>query len=199
MSVSAALRASIAAFVLTVVAVFAVPTAASAHDAPLTFTPVPGSTVTTSPTEVAVDFSAEVSTMGAEVSVVDANQVEWTSGAAIVDGARLSAALQPDMPAGEYRVTWRVAYADSHPGGGSFVFSVDVPAAAEPAPTEIASPVPTSNPAASAEAPQATAPAVAATPTTAEPTAPLPWLVGGVIVAAFIAVMAVVIARNRRS
>ncbi|WP_113839707.1 copper resistance CopC family protein [Blastococcus sp. TF02A-26] len=113
--------------------------AASAHDALTGATPADGSSVTTAPAEVALEFSGVVQELGAEVAVTGPDGTDATRGAAEVVGTTLTQPLTADLPAGAYSVAWRVTSADGHPVSGTLSFTVAGDPTGTPAPVSEAS------------------------------------------------------------
>lgn len=199
---------------------------AAAHDELVETAPAAGRTLTASPDEVALTFSAEpISGQGIQnlIEVTDEDGTAWQDGTAAVEGDTLSVPLRAALPDGEYRVDYRVVYSDGHTAEDSYTFTVDAPGAgaasssesAASSSTESAAPASasageaTTSPAASASAsaaPDASPSAVAASPTDAARTAEqdeagVPgwvWAAGAVGIVVIAAGLAV-LARRARS
>lgn len=131
----------LAAALAIVVAVLGLSTGiASAHASVITSTPVDGQSVPTSPSEISVTFSENVSTLSGGLSVLNADgksvALEPTQ---IVNGRTLTAAPSTTLTDGTYVVTYRVLSADGHPVNGSLLFGVGAGAldrSAKPAATD---------------------------------------------------------------
>ncbi len=126
------------------VAVFAVLTAAapaSAHDELVASSPAVDDVLSTAPTEVSLQFSADVLTMGTVVVIADADGVDWAASAPVIDGNSVTVPVLPDMPAAGYELRWRVVSSDGHPISGIIPFTVGdgEPLVRDPAPDATAS------------------------------------------------------------
>ncbi|MGO0577676.1 copper resistance protein CopC [Ornithinimicrobium panacihumi] len=115
---------------LTVTVVLA--PAAMAHDQLVGNSPTDGERVSTPPTEVVLDFSGQLSELGAQVQVTGPDG-DATDGTPVVSGERLSQPLDEALPAGDYTVVWRVTSSDGHPISGGFNFTLTSAASTTPA------------------------------------------------------------------
>lgn len=97
---------------------------ASAHDQLTGSEPADGETVDEAPDEVVLTFSGEIAELGAQVVVADPDGATVSEGDPEVVGTEVTQALVPDLPAGDYEVTWRVTSEDGHPISGTFGFTV---------------------------------------------------------------------------
>ena len=105
-------------------AMLALSSAASAHAFLKSATPAVGSTVTTAPTEVAIDFTEGVEPHFSRIEVQDAAGKQVDTGKLQADGpARLSVGLRKLAP-GTYTVTWHAVAVDTHHTEGKFSFTV---------------------------------------------------------------------------
>jgi methionine-rich copper-binding protein CopC len=89
-------------------------------------TPAADATVTTSPAEVAIDFSEEIEPKFSSIAVDDAKGARVDNGdvhSAADNAKRLVVSLKPLKP-GTYKVMWRVTSTDTHKTNGSFNFRV---------------------------------------------------------------------------
>jgi len=88
--------------------------------------PAVGSTVHGSPAEVRLWFTQEFEPAFSTVRVIDQNGRQVDTGNKQVDrGDRTLLRLSlPPLPAGAYRVVWRVLSADAHVTEGDFTFDV---------------------------------------------------------------------------
>lgn len=142
----------LAACLLAAASVLAVGAApASAHDQLLASTPTDGAALDVSPTEVTLQYSDSVLTIGAIVLLVDQDEQNWITGEPSLNGSDVTARIDGTLPAGAYEVRWRVVSADGHPISGLIPFTVGDATPADRAPA-------TSTPAPSAAAPVAAAP-----------------------------------------
>ncbi len=143
---------------------------AEAHDSLLGSEPPDGAVLPTPPTQVVLTFSEPPSAVGAEVLVQGPGGALPAQGAATVDGVTVTQALAPDLPAGDYAVTWRAVSGDGHPVTGTFAFSVTAtsptatPTPATPTPATVASPTPSASPSASPSADPRPVPSESASP-----------------------------------
>ena len=101
---------------------------ASAHDELVSTSPQDGSSLA-APGQVVLRFTNDLLAIGNRV------RVEGPSGpasnpSAKASGPTLTASLDPDLPAGAYRVTWRAVSADGHPLSGTFGFTLTQPTTA---------------------------------------------------------------------
>lgn len=171
---------------------------AAAHDELVSTDPVADSQLTELPAALTLAFSAEL--LGGDdanqVQVTDAAGTPLTDGPAVVDGTTLTQPLAGEA-SGSIRVLWRVVSSDGHPISGEFAFTVTGAESPTPTPTAStpASPTDTVTPSASAE------PAPSPTAATGEDSAsPLPWIIGGVVLAVVIAlVLYLLVVRPRRA
>jgi methionine-rich copper-binding protein CopC len=112
--------------VLAVLALLAAPRYAAAHAFLRSSEPEVGGTVTTTPTEVVIDFTEDVEPAFSHIVVKAADGAEVENGKAhAVPGhpARLAVALKP-LPPGTYKVIWHATATDTHKTQGSFAFTV---------------------------------------------------------------------------
>ena len=106
--------------------------AASAHDELMSTSPQDGSSVT-APVQVALRFTQDLLAIGNRLRIEGPGPA--TNLSARATGPTLTASLDPDLPAGAYRVTWRAVSADGHPLSGAFGFTLTQPTTARPEPT----------------------------------------------------------------
>jgi copper transport protein len=87
--------------------------------------PAAGDTVDAAPTQLSLSFSGTVETAGAHVHLLGPQGRSWPLEVRRhTADARSLVADMPELPAGGYRVSWRVISADGHPVGGELVFYV---------------------------------------------------------------------------
>ncbi|XNS28171.1 copper resistance protein CopC [Citricoccus nitrophenolicus] len=96
--------------------------------------PEDGQNLETAPEAIDIVFTDTPLSLGSQIRVEDDQGENWAAGEVEIAGNTASQALQPDTPAGEYTVTWRVVSSDSHPIEGTFSFTA-AEAAAEPSST----------------------------------------------------------------
>jgi MYXO-CTERM domain-containing protein len=98
--------------------------AASAHDELVATTPVEDATVPAPPTTVTLQFGQAVQALGAQVLVEGPDGGAASRGDAEVRDATVVQPVADVVPAGVYRVAWRVIASDGHPLTGEFTFTV---------------------------------------------------------------------------
>jgi methionine-rich copper-binding protein CopC len=105
---------------------FALPAPAAAHASLVRTIPAGGSAVHKSPVTVKLWFSERLEPAYSTVEVVDRDRKRVDSGDASVDraDARLLQVSLPQLPAGMYRVMWRVLSVDTHVSEGQFSFEI---------------------------------------------------------------------------
>jgi methionine-rich copper-binding protein CopC len=175
---------------------------ASAHDQLVGTDPADGSTVGAAPAQVTLTFGEPPLAIGTELQVTGPDGAKVQAGAPQITGSQVVQPLADGLPAGAYRVDWRVTAQDGHVSTGAFSFTAAAAAAATttgPVPT-----TPTATPTATPTGPASTAePTGTAVPLTSPATAPstpgpsrtLVWLV---VVAALLAVAAAGLVALRR-
>jgi methionine-rich copper-binding protein CopC len=125
---------------LLAVALFTVigtPQAAWAHNALVSTSPGDGKTVVKPPSSIVLTFNEPAIASGTRVLVSGPNGSVTAGDPKLVD-TTVRQALVPEMPAGAYRVEWRVTSADGHPINGAFSFEVrtgSAPSTPTPVPT----------------------------------------------------------------
>ncbi|MFI8524797.1 copper resistance protein CopC [Promicromonospora sukumoe] len=117
-------RPLVAGLAVAVVALFATAAPASAHDKLVSSDPASDETLQEAPETVSLTYSADVLDMGAAVVVTDGDGTDWVSDAPLIDGAVVTAALDPGLPDGGYEIRWRVVSSDGHPITGIVPFAV---------------------------------------------------------------------------
>lgn len=132
----------VASLAVTALALVALATPASAHNAPRTTDPADGATVATVPESVTLTFDGEVLALGSVVEVANPAGDVVSAGEPAVDDNTVTQALAGDLVAGDYTVTWRVTSGDGHPIDGTFAFTAEEGTAA-PSPTAEETPTPT--------------------------------------------------------
>lgn len=111
-------------------------TQAAAHTTLIGSTPEDGATLTGPPAEVTLEFNEPVQQDFTQVAVLDADDNHYEDGAPQVVGAIVTQAVH-DLPAGDYRISYRVGSSDGHPVTGVLTFTVAAQAeeSAEPSQT----------------------------------------------------------------
>lgn len=127
------LRLLAAAFVVTALAVLAMPSAA-AHTALIASDPVSDATLTAGPSRVSATFNEDLQPTFAAMTVVGPDGTLWSSGDPEVRGAVASVAVRPLGPSGQYTVNYRVTSADGHVVSGSWSFTVTLAGTGTPGP-----------------------------------------------------------------
>ncbi|MET0629189.1 MAG: copper resistance protein CopC, partial [Acidimicrobiia bacterium] len=115
---------AVAAFVVVVLGVTAVP--ASAHASLVSVDPQPGGVYDESPSAINLRFNEPVEIALGGVRVFDGDGARVDAGAPTHPGGRGAEVRTslPDLDDGTYAVTWRVTSADAHPIEGAFTFQV---------------------------------------------------------------------------
>ncbi|MDP2288167.1 MAG: copper resistance protein CopC [Actinomycetota bacterium] len=101
--------------------------AASAHTLLLSTSPKVGQHLISSPTRVSATFDEILLPTGGAMVVTDAEHHFVHVGAAKLDGATISVAVQPKLPDGTYQAAYRVISVDGHPIESAFTFTVGAP------------------------------------------------------------------------
>lgn len=160
---------------------------ANAHDQLVSTDPKAGSTQTTAPHKLKLEFNEAVLKIGAKVRVTSGGKHFETGSPKISDGT-VTQKLKA-LPNGKYKVSWRVVSSDGHPVGNTFSFRVKhktQDASAKPSATAKEAVV---------AAPSASAAAQKASQESSSP-AWMPWVtIGAVIVGA--GLMAYMYARSK--
>ena len=171
---------------------------ASAHDGLDGTQPADGAVLDAAPDQVVLTFTADQLAVGAAVAVTGPDGVERADGAPVVAGPTVTQALARDMPGGAYTVEWRSVSGDGHPTGGTFTFTLALPAVVTPTPpaSSPASALTASPSPAAVPAPRATIDAVVEAD--APPGGPgAPLVVAGVVVLLLVAAGIAVAVRRR--
>ncbi|MGJ0118540.1 copper resistance CopC family protein [Williamsia sp. MIQD14] len=125
---------ALAAF-LTVLASIAFAGPASAHSSLVLSDPARGASVSAGPQRVTLTFNEALQDSYDTLTVVGPDQNFWQQGDAQVVGQRISIALRPLGPAGEYRINYRVTSADGHPVSGQVPFTLTTAGTGTPGPS----------------------------------------------------------------
>jgi methionine-rich copper-binding protein CopC len=139
------LRAALAT--LAVAVLLALPLAASAHSEFVSASPADGSTVTGTPTEIVLTFSAKLDAKKSSIILRDASGAQIATGG--VDPAKTTTMQMtpPALEAGAYEIDWTSVATDGDLLRGKTSFTVEAPAPT-PSPTPAATAVPSVAPSA---------------------------------------------------
>jgi methionine-rich copper-binding protein CopC len=107
---------------------------AAAHATLTGSNPPDGTTVPEPPAEITLEFSEPVQREFVQVAVLDADDGHHETGEPDVVGGTVTQAVAT-LPAGEYRISYRVGSSDGHPVSGTVTFTVAGQDDAEPSPT----------------------------------------------------------------
>lgn len=134
--------AALAAITLSAaVALLGVVPAASAHEQVVSSSPAAGEQLTAAPSEVAVNFTADIMNIGAVMLLSDESGTEWELGEVVPEGITARTAVASELPDGRYTLAWRVVSGDGHPISGTVPFTIgEVAVASAPAPSATGSP-----------------------------------------------------------
>ncbi|AUS78904.1 copper resistance protein CopC [Actinoalloteichus sp. AHMU CJ021] len=117
-------RALLLGAFLTLCALLLPVTPAFAHDQLLSSTPEAGERLESPPSEVVMEFSGNVLTIGAAVIVVDEEGRDWAAGEPELDGTRVTVPLEEGMTDAGFEIRWRVVSSDGHPVSGIIPFTL---------------------------------------------------------------------------
>ncbi|PWJ53131.1 hypothetical protein SAMN06264364_11426 [Quadrisphaera granulorum] len=101
---------------------------AQAHDRLESSAPADGAVLDIAPTSVVLTFSAPPIGLGAKVVVTGPDGAVVSSGDPRVVDRTVTEDLAGDLPAGQYRVEWRVTSSDGHPVSGELTYTASAPA-----------------------------------------------------------------------
>lgn len=110
---------------------------ASAHDALVSADPADGAAVAAAPDAVTLTFDAPALGIGTTLRVIGPGGDVQSGPPRLVDDT-VTQDLAPGIPAGRYRIAWRVSSADGHPVSGELSFTASAPnprAPSTPSPT----------------------------------------------------------------
>jgi hypothetical protein len=97
---------------------------AFAHDVLTASDPANGSSLATGPTKVTLTFDLPVKEYFSTITVLGPDGNHYEGGASTVDGSTASAPVQPLGPAGAYTIGYRIVSDDGHPVSGSVRFTL---------------------------------------------------------------------------
>lgn len=193
------LRLSVLISLLCLLLWVATAPAANAHSELVSSTPENNTELTEPPSEVVLEFNEEMEPIGTKIAVADPNGDPVSVGEPVLEGTVITQAISAEV-AGDYTVVWRTVSADGHPISGEFTFTLtgapaestssEAPASEAPASEAPASEAPAST-SPDSSTPQSTDDSPAATGTS------IGWILGGAGVAILLAVIIVMVRRNR--
>lgn len=130
--------------VTAVVAILGLLTAgpASAHDVLVSTDPADGATVATAPDAVTLTFAQPALAIGTTLRVTGPGGDVQSGAPRLVDDV-VTQRLAPGIPAGSYRIAWRVTSADGHPVSGQLSFTASAANPRAPSSSPSSSPSPT--------------------------------------------------------
>lgn len=107
--------------------------AASAHAQLVGSSPQDGSSVSTAPRVVTLEFNEAVDPAFVEFTVLGPDRSSrWENGSAVASGSTVTAGLRPLGPSGTYLIKYRVLSADGHPVSGTVRFRMSTEGAGVP-------------------------------------------------------------------
>lgn len=117
---------AVAAVLIAVAVVVALPRPALAHASLTSTTPVDGAAVDAAPPSITLAFDQQVSLPPSAIRVfaADGTRVDANDPSVGPDGTTAQVGLRADLGDGTYIVTWRAVSADGHPVRGAFLFTV---------------------------------------------------------------------------
>lgn len=107
---------------------------ASAHDTLVDSDPAADEVVTTTPEELVLTFSGEISDLGVQFVVTGPQGRDVVQGTPTVEGITVTQELADELVNGDYEATWRVTSSDGHPISGTIPFTIDAEDAADNGP-----------------------------------------------------------------
>lgn len=120
------MRRWLAAALLAVLGLLALPGTAAAHNVLESSDPADGSTMDGAPRAVTLRFNDDVQQGPNTITVTGPDGKQWQSnkGDAEIDGDTASNALRELGPAGKYTIGYRIISADGHPLNGKLTFTL---------------------------------------------------------------------------
>jgi methionine-rich copper-binding protein CopC len=106
---------------------------AAAHLSLVSSNPKDGVKIARPPRVVVLTFNERPLALGTTIRVIGPRGEVQRGRPQLVDNS-VRQALQPDAPAGDYRILWRVSSPDSHPVTGRLSFTVQAAASRAPSP-----------------------------------------------------------------
>lgn len=173
---------------------------AQAHDRLSTTAPADGATVAAAPTSVVLTFEEPAVALGSKVLVTGPGGAVVSTGDPQFVDDTVTQQLTGDLPAGTYRVEWRVTSDDGHPVSGTFTYTASGPAAATATSPSTSPPANPSTSPSTSDAPAPTSTPVDSSAVSASSSGTPGWLVvvGAVVVLALLAAVAAAVLRRRR-
>lgn len=117
----------LSAFMTAMAAAMFTAAPALAHDQVVSASPSENESLASAPSEVVIEFTAELLDTGALINVTNASGQDVTDGEVTLDGRIVSKKLQPNLPNGQYELVWRVVSADGHPITDKYQFAIGEP------------------------------------------------------------------------
>jgi methionine-rich copper-binding protein CopC len=120
-------RKQLISLAIGLLSLLAMATQANAHAFMVRAEPRVGSKLKKAPSEVRIWFSEPVRSGLSSIKVFDENGKQVDKKNTRLDPrnhALLNVSLEPDLPLGSYRVTWRVTSVDTHVTNGYFRFQI---------------------------------------------------------------------------
>ena len=178
---------------LSGLAVVATATPAFAHAELIASDPASGASVAAPPQQVQLTFNEAVTLPADPVTITGPEGASWTIGQPSIAGAVVTVPVQPSGPAGAYTLTYRVVSDDGDDVTGTVAFTLTTAATTT-------TPPPTTTDTSTTVAPTTTVPAAA--PASEDSDGGIPvwvWLLGAAVLVAVGVVVALRLARHKRS
>lgn len=122
--IARAMRMIAAALAVLVVSLAITAGSVSAHSSEASTAPADGEILATAPSRVEVLFDSPLLDVGAALVVRDASGASVSIGTPRIERQRISVAVDPAAPPGEYSVAYRVVAEDGHALESSFGYTV---------------------------------------------------------------------------
>jgi methionine-rich copper-binding protein CopC len=117
----------VAVAIVGIVLVLATAPSAAAHTALKATSPQDGSKIDRAPSELLLEFTLPILTIGYHVVVLGPDGREYERGKPLIVDNKLTQQLKPLGPAGDYRVVFRVVASDGHPQSFGIHFTLTKP------------------------------------------------------------------------
>lgn len=125
-------RAGLAVTVASIVAVLGLPGTAYAHNRLKSADPAAGSSPSSSPARVTLEFTERLDQKFTGVAVTDVHNGSVVDGPLQISGFRAVQPLQPSLAPGQYTVAYRVTSKDGHTVSDAYVFNIPAPPGSSP-------------------------------------------------------------------
>ncbi|MFF5207044.1 copper resistance protein CopC [Streptosporangium sp. NPDC000396] len=122
-------------------ALLGVVTPAQAHNVLIGSDPKDGAQLATGPEKITLTFDQPVRQGFAQISLTGPDGTRWEDGKTAVNGEKVSVAVRPLGPAGQYVVGYRILSSDGHPVASKVTFTLTTAGpgtASQPAPASSA-------------------------------------------------------------